>query len=208
MKCATYLRVSTGEQSIDPQRLELNAIIAARGWMHVAEHSDVISGGTISRTGLIALMACCRAREYDAVLVVKIDRLARSIAHFVLLVDELLKLNIALVVPGQGIDTSSANPAAKLQMHVLAAVAEFERSIISERTKAGLACARAKGVRLGNYSRKLLPHWREIIAQWRVLPEDDRSYNKLAKALGGVSKSTAFRLAHVGPDELPPVPSP
>jgi DNA invertase Pin-like site-specific DNA recombinase len=57
--------------------------------------------------------------------------------------------NVALVVPGQGIDTSSKNPAAQLQLNVLAAVAEFERSIIVERVNSGLAAARAKGVRLG-----------------------------------------------------------
>ncbi len=194
MKCATYLRVSTDQQSIDPQRLELDSYIASRGWEKVAEHSDVMSGAKITRSGLERLMAALRAGEYEAVLVVKIDRLARSIGHFAVLVDEFVKLGVALIVPGQGIDTSKSNPAGKLQMHVLAAVAEFERSIISERTKAGLACARAKGHFLGKPSKKLVKNWKEVIAAWRR--RENPSYGQLAKLLGGVSKSTAWRYAN------------
>jgi DNA invertase Pin-like site-specific DNA recombinase len=139
------------------------------------------------------MMARVRQRHFDAVLVVKMDRLARSLAHFARLVAEFDKYNVALVCPGQGIDTSKSNPAGRLQMHVLAAVAEFERSLIIERTKAGLAAAKSRGMKLGRPSDRLVKDHEPITRQW--LAEGGYQLRELATRLGGVSVSTAFRLA-------------
>lgn len=193
MKVATYLRVSTDDQTIEPQRLELQRYAEQRGWVIADEFSDVISGSKSSRSGLDALMAGVRQKQYEGVLVVKMDRLARSLSHFAQIVAELDKYGVALVCPGQGIDTSKSNSAGRLQMNVLAAVAEFERSLIIERTKAGLAAAKARGVKLGKPSTKLAQNHREIVAAWKA--EGGTHLRDLAIRLGGVSVSTAYKLA-------------
>ena len=196
MKTATYLRVSTddGKQTLDPQRIELGAFAAARGWDKPKEFSDVISGAKSQRAGLDALMAAVRRKEISVVLVVKLDRLARSLAHFAQLVAEFDKYGCALVATSQGIDTSKDNPAGRLQMHVLAAVAEFERSLIRERTKAGLVAARARGSILGRPSAKLPANWQAIVTTWRQ-ETAGIGIRELARRLKGVSLSTAWRLS-------------
>jgi DNA invertase Pin-like site-specific DNA recombinase len=94
-------------------------------------------------------MAAVRRGKLDIVVCFKLDRLGRSLSHLAQLIDEFSAHKVALVVPAQGIDTSEGNPAGKLQLHILCAVAEFEREIIRERVNAGLAAAKKKGVRLG-----------------------------------------------------------
>lgn len=193
MKTALYYRVSTDDQSVAPQQQELRSYAHTRNWKITAEFTDVISGSKSSRVSLDAMMARVRRREFDVVMVVKMDRLARSLSHFAQLVGEFDKHGVALVCPGQGIDTSKANPAGRLQMHVLAAVAEFERSLIIERTKAGLAAARARGVKLGKPSKRLIEDPEPVVKKW--LDDGGTQIRELATRLGGVSISTAFRLA-------------
>jgi DNA invertase Pin-like site-specific DNA recombinase len=193
MNVALYYRVSTDEQSVEPQQQELRGHAHTRGWAVTAEFTDVISGSKSSRASLDLMMSRVRQRHFDAVMVVKMDRLARSLSHFAQIVGEFDKHEVALICPGQGIDTSKSNPAGRLQMHVLAAVAEFERSLIVERTKAGLAAARARGVKLGKPSKRLPENHLEITKQW--LNEGCIQLRELATRLGGVSVSTAFRLA-------------
>lgn len=193
MKAALYYRVSTDDQTVAPQQQELRAYAKQRGWTVAAEFTDVVSGSKSSRADLDQMMARVRQREFDIVMVVKMDRLARSLSHFAQLVAEFDKHGVALVCPGQGIDTSKANPAGRLQMHVLAAVAEFERSLIVERTKAGLAAARARGIKLGKPSSRLPTDYVEVVQKW--LDEGGFQLRELATRLGGVSVSTAFRLA-------------
>jgi len=193
MKTALYYRVSTGDQTVEPQQQELRNYALSRGWEVTAEFTDVVSGSKSSRVSLDLMMARVRQHHFDAVLVAKMDRLARSLAHFARLVAEFDKYNVALVCPGQGIDTSKSNPAGRLQMHVLAAVAEFERSLIIERTKAGLAAAKSRGIKLGRPSDRLVKDHEPITRQW--LAEGGYQLRELATRLGGVSVSTAFRLA-------------
>jgi len=193
MNVALYYRVSTDDQSIAPQQQELRTYAQGRGWTVEAEFTDVISGSKSSRVSLDCMLSRLRLGDFDAVLVVKLDRLARSLSHFAQLVAEFDKHGVALVCPGQGIDTSKSNPAGRLQMHVLAAVAEFERSLIVERTKAGLAAARARGVKLGKPSKRIVPDHDQIVKAW--LDEGGKQLRDLATRLGGVSVSTAFRLA-------------
>ena len=95
------------------------------------------------------LMARVRKGRIDVVGVYKLDRLGRSLQHLAQLISEFERHGTALVATSQGIDTSETNPAGRLQMHVLAAVAEFERSVIVERINAGLAAARERGTKLG-----------------------------------------------------------
>lgn len=194
MKIALYLRVSTDGQTTEPQELELRRYCEGRGWSVVEVHRDVISGAKVVREGMTALMEGVRERRFDGVCVVKIDRLARSLQHFAQIIQELRKCGVALVVPGQGIDTSEESSVSKVQMGILAVIAEFERDIISERTKAGLRAARARGRVLGRPSPRIVPNREEVVRAWRA-ETGGFDFRGLALRLGGVSTATAWRVA-------------
>ena len=132
------------------QLRELRAYVRRR-WPHaeVTEYLDKASETRFSREGLDAITAQVRKGRIGVVAVYKLDRLGRSLQHLAQLIGELESHGTALVASSQGIDTSESNPAGRLQMHVLAAVAEFERSVIVERINAGLAAARERGAKLG-----------------------------------------------------------
>lgn len=195
MNVCLYTRVSTADQTVEPQLIELRNYCAARGWTVVREFTDVISGSKSSRIGMDAMMAAVRAKDFEAVMAVKIDRIARSLRNFAGIISELDKHHVALVIPGQGIDTSSSNAAGRLQANILGAIAEFERELIRERTKAGLAAAKARGVRLGKPSTKLITNWTDELARWQS--EGGTHIRDLAVRLGGISVSHAHRLAQV-----------
>ena len=149
-RIAVYGRVSTDGQSHASQLREVRAYIRRR-WpkAKVAEYLDKASGARFSRKGLDDLMTHVRQGHVDVLAVYKLDRLGRSLQHLAQLIGEFEAHGTALVATSQGIDTSESNPAGRLQMHVLAAVAEFERSVIRERINAGLAAARERGTTLG-----------------------------------------------------------
>jgi putative DNA-invertase from lambdoid prophage Rac len=149
-RIAVYGRVSTDAQSHASQLREVRSVLRRR-WpkAEVKEYLDKTSGARFSREGLDAMMLEVRKGRVDILAVYKLDRLGRSLQHLAQLLGEFERHGTALVATSQGIDTSETNPAGRLQMHVLAAVAEFERSVIIERINAGLAVARERGVRLG-----------------------------------------------------------
>ncbi len=97
-------------------------------------------------------MAEVRAGKVARVVVYKLDRLGRSLTHLALILDELQRLGVSLICTSQGIDTSGDNPAGRLQLGVLMAVAAFERELICERVQAGLRAAKGRGVKLGRPS--------------------------------------------------------
>jgi DNA invertase Pin-like site-specific DNA recombinase len=147
-RVAVYLRVSTGEQTVENQRRELAAYIAARDWTIAREYADEgISGSLERRPALDELLRDAKRRRFDFVIVWSLDRLGRNLRHLVTLLDELQSLNVALISLRDGLDLSTA--AGRLQMQILAALAEFERSRLRERTIAGLTRARAQGKQLG-----------------------------------------------------------
>lgn len=145
MNAALYLRVSTDGQTVDSQRADLLAECHRRGWTPIEYEDAGISGAKTGRPALDRMMEAVRRRNIKAVLVFKLDRLGRSLGHLVQIMDEMEAKGCALVVPGQGIDTSRDNPAAKLQRQILGAVCEFERALIRDRVRAGLARAKALG---------------------------------------------------------------
>ena len=149
-RIAVYGRVSTDAQNHTSQLREVRAYLRRR-WSRaeVIEYLDKASGARFSRSGLDALMSEVRQGRVDAIAVYKLDRLGRSLQHLAQLIGEFEAHGAALIATSQGIDTSETNPAGRLQMHVLAAVAEFERSVIRERINAGLAAARERGEQLG-----------------------------------------------------------
>ena len=161
MRIAIYSRISTDKQSHDSQLVELRSYCQRRNWNQPREYLDQISGSKFTRQGFDQLMRDVRRGRLDAIVCFKLDRLGRSLAHLAQIVAELASHQVALICTSQGIDTSDGNPAGRLQLGVLMAVAEFERSIIQERVNAGLRAARARGVKLGR-KEKLSVHQEEV----------------------------------------------
>ena len=168
MRAVIYGRVSTDRQTHDSQLAELREHAARRGWSAPAEFLGVASGGKRERAALDRLLTEVRRGRVDVILCFRLDRLARSLAHLAQLIEELRVHKIALVVPGQSIDTTAESPAARFQVSVLGAVAELERGMIVKRVRAGLAVAKAKGTRLGRPSKvndQLRASVAELLAQ-------------------------------------------
>ena len=150
MKAAIYARVSTANNSQDPevQLRELREYCQRRGWETASEFRDVgVSGSKDSRPQLNRLMADAKRRRFDAVVVHRFDRFARSVSHLLRALEEFRALGIEFVSLSEQVDTST--PTGKMVFTVLGAVAELERSLIAERVRAGLRNARAKGKKLG-----------------------------------------------------------
>ncbi|MGD0056352.1 MAG: recombinase family protein [Methanomassiliicoccales archaeon] len=148
-KVALYARVSRHDKDQDPenQLIKLREFVKRRGWDIYAEFKDFASGAAPSRPQFDKMIGEGRARHYDAILVVRIDRLARSTRNLLNLLEEMQRYGVDLVCTDQEIDTKS--PAGKLLFTVLGAVAELELELIRDRTKDGLARARAQGKKLG-----------------------------------------------------------
>lgn len=147
IKVIAYVRVSTSEQSTKAQEAELREYALRRGWSIARVYSDKISGTKPSRPSLDELMKDCRQRKVDVVLVWKFDRFARSLRHLVTALEEFKRLGIDFISATEGIDTTI--PSGELVFQIFGAIAQFERALISERVRAGLAEAKRSGVRLG-----------------------------------------------------------
>lgn len=149
-RAALYLRVSTGDQTVENQRRELDAAAEARGWHIVATYcDDGISGakGRDKRPGLDAMLKDTVRRKFDVVMVWAVDRLGRSLPDLVGTMQELHGAKVDLFLLQQGLDTTTASGRAMYGM--LGVFSEFERSMIQSRVKAGIDRARANGVRIG-----------------------------------------------------------
>ena len=149
-RVALYLRVSTDGQSVDNQERELREVAETKNWDVVAAHTDRgISGakGRDSRPGLDKALNEAVQRRYDVLAVWSVDRLGRSLQDLLHTLAELQGAGCDLYLHRQAIDTRTPSGRAMFQM--LGVFAEFERSMIQERVRAGLARARAKGTKSG-----------------------------------------------------------
>jgi putative DNA-invertase from lambdoid prophage Rac len=200
MNVASYSRVSTDhrEQKPDAQVEELRRYCSARGWGVAHEIIDHgFSGGSDQRPGLQQVMALVRARQVDIVVVTKLDRLARSLKHLVGLLDEFSALGVMFVSLGDAIDLTT--PSGRLMLHIVGAFAEFERSLVRDRTLAGLAQARSKGIRLGRPPK----HDPERI---RALRSQGKSYREIIRLLGASMGTVAHALRNNAQNTLPKPP--
>jgi DNA invertase Pin-like site-specific DNA recombinase len=182
MKAALYARVSTVDQEPENQLRELRRYVAARGWAPGEYVDRGVSGVKDRRPALDQLLDDARRRRFDVLVCWRLDRLGRNLKHLITLLDELQTLDVAFVSLAEGIDATT--PAGKLQMHILGAIAEFERERIRERVLAGLHRARSQGKRLGR------PHTAIPIDQLRRV--DGLTVEVTAVRLG-VSRSTIKR---------------
>src|SRR6516162_5881977 len=148
MRIAIYARVSTKDQNCDLQLRDLRVYCAARGFSVQREYVDVgESGAKDSRPQLNELMAAARKRLFDAVVVWRFDRFARSTKHLLLALEEFRSLGIQFTSYSENIDTTS--PLGQALFTIVSAVAQLERDLIRERVSAGIRNARAKGRKFG-----------------------------------------------------------
>jgi DNA invertase Pin-like site-specific DNA recombinase len=146
-RAALYMRVSTADQNSHTQLHDLRRLAEQRGLQIVAEYDDVISGTRARRPGLDRMMAAAHHAEFDVVLVWAADRMARSVRHFLEVLDELNRLNIEFVSFRENLDTGG--PLGRAVVVIVSAVAELERNLIVERVRAGIRRARLEGRRIG-----------------------------------------------------------
>jgi DNA invertase Pin-like site-specific DNA recombinase len=146
-RAVLYTRVSTFDQNTETQALDLRQLAEQRGFEIVHEYSDRISGAKAKRPGLDQMLAAAHRREFDTVLVWAADRVARSVRHFLEVLDTLNHLGIEFVSFRENLDTGG--PLGRAVVIIVSAVAELERNLIIERVRAGLRRARLEGRVLG-----------------------------------------------------------
>lgn len=145
-----YARVSTSShgQDVEMQLVELRQVAAQRGWQIVDEYvDDGVSGTEQSRPALDRMMADARAGKVDVIAVWRFDRFARSTQHLLSALEEFRVLGVSFVSIREQVDTTT--PAGKVLFTLIAAISEFERTLIVERVRAGVANAKSKGIHCG-----------------------------------------------------------
>lgn len=146
-RAALYMRVSTVDQHPETQLLDLRQMADQRGYEIVNEYTDRLSGVKARRPGLDQMLADARRGRFDVVLAWASDRIARSVKHYLEVLDELNRLNIEFVSFRENIDT--AGPLGRAIVVIIAAIAELGRNLIIERVRAGMRRARLEGTHIG-----------------------------------------------------------
>jgi Site-specific recombinases, DNA invertase Pin homologs len=195
MKALIYARVSTSHHNQNPQVQieEMRRACKAREWSVTEEIVDHgYSGSTDNRPGLKRLMALVRAREVDVIVVVKMDRLFRSLKHLVSTLEEFEKIGVKFVALKDNVDYST--PAGRFFVQILGSLGEFERSLLRERTMMGLDHARSKGAKFG---RPRVHDAEEILR----LHKSGMTYRQIQKTTGAPmgTISRAIKGAHKSP---------
>lgn len=185
-RAAIYARVSTQNgQNPEMQLEEIREYCRRRDWTIVREYVDKgISGGRERRPALDQMLIDCKRRAVDCVVVYRYDRFARSLRQLVNSLEDFRALGVDFVSLHEGVDTSTPN--GRLVFGIFASIAEFERELIRDRVRSGLALARSRGKRLGR------PRVSVDRVQIATLRRDGRSWSEICEILG-VSKGTAQR---------------
>ena len=178
-RVALYARVSTSDKGQDPetQLLVLREYAARRGFVPAGEYVDYASGTRDNRPQYQALLTAARKRQVDVVLVWRYDRFARSTQALVQALHEFHRLGVDFISHQENIDTTT--PQGELIFTVMASLAQFERALISERVKAGMARAKAQGKRISR-----APLAEELQAQIMALAAEGLSIHQIGKQLG------------------------
>jgi DNA invertase Pin-like site-specific DNA recombinase len=189
-RAALYVRVSSGEQNTGAQERALREYVQRRGWKLQQIYRDQgVSGASSSRPALNELMKACRRGSIDVLVVWKFDRFARSLKQLMSGLEMCRALGIDFVSVTEAVDTSL--PAGELLFQMIGAVAQFERSLIGERVRSGLANARAKGKLLGRPPLRSLSTG-ELLKLRKLRREKRISYRELA-TMFGISVWSAHR---------------
>ena len=187
IRAALYARISTLNHGQDPevQLRELREFCQRRGFAIAHEYVDRgISGSREKRPALDKLIADCRKRLVDAVVVYRYDRFARSLRQLVNALEEFRSLGIDFISIHEGVDASTPN--GRLVFGIFASIAEFERELIRDRVRSGLAAAKAKGKRVGR------PRVAVDVRRIASLRREGRSWAEITRETG-ISKGTAQR---------------
>jgi DNA invertase Pin-like site-specific DNA recombinase len=184
-RAVLYMRVSTVDQHPESQLHDLRAMAQQRGLQIVKEYTDRISGTRARRPGLDELLRDARRGRFEVVLVWASDRIARSVKHFLDVLDELNRLNVEFISFREQIDTGG--PLGRAVVVIIGAIAELERNLIIERVRAGMRRARLEGRHIG---RKPLELDRAAILRGR---QQGLSLAQLAKT-HRVSRATIHRV--------------
>ncbi len=186
-RAAIYVRVSTVDQNLETQLLDVRLMASQRGLEIVCEYRDRVSGAKARRPGLDEMMRDARRGKFDVVLVWAFDRIARSVVHFLQVLDELNHLSIEFVSFREQIDTGAA--LGRAIVVIVGAIAELERALIVERVRSGMRRAKLEGQRIG---RRPLDLDREAILSER---QRGQSLGQLARTYR-VSRTTIHRVLH------------
>jgi DNA invertase Pin-like site-specific DNA recombinase len=196
-RAALYMRVSTLDQTTDNQLYDLQKLAEQRGFKIVHQYSDKISGTKSRRPGLDQLMADARHREFDTLMVWSSDRVARSVKHFLEVLDELNRLGIEYVSFRENLDTGG--PLGRAVVVIISAIAELERNLIVERVRAGMRRAKLEGRHIG---RRPLEIDREAVFRDR---QSGMSLTEVAKA-HGISRAMVSKIVKQLQQPKPPEP--
>jgi putative DNA-invertase from lambdoid prophage Rac len=182
-RAALYHRVSTADQNPRAARLELRRAAKQRGLKVVLEIEETASGASSRREGLDQVLDHARRGLVDQVLVWKLDRFGRSLLGFLKNLEELERAGVGFAAITQGIECQpGGDVSSRFFLNILGAVAEFERGLIGERTRLGLAAARARGAQLGRPPKPWPPHFVGDVVKSRRL--DGKSWRAIARDLG------------------------
>jgi putative DNA-invertase from lambdoid prophage Rac len=190
-KAAVYCRVSTSDQSCERQERDLLAYAARAGYEIVGVWKETASGVKLDRAERKKVMALAQTRKIDAILVTELSRWGRSTIDLVHTLQALQAWNVSLIAQ-TGLQFNLATPQGKMMASVMAALAEFERDLIQERIRSGIAAAKARGRTFGRRhgqrpkSEKLAPQVLQMI-------EEGLSYRAIAKRLN-ISKNTVMEI--------------
>ena len=193
-RAALYMRVSTLDQHPQTQMHDLHEMAKQRGYRIVEQYEDRISGAKARRPGLDDLMRDARRGKFDVVLVWACDRIARSVRHFLEVLDEFNRLNVEFISFREQIDTGG--PLGRAIVVIIGAVAELERNLIIERVRAGMRRAKLEGQHIG---RRPLDLDREAILRDHRLGQ---SLGQIARE-HSISRTTVHRVVH----EATPAPT-
>jgi DNA invertase Pin-like site-specific DNA recombinase len=192
-RAVLYLRVSTTDQTTANQERELREIAERADWEVVRVYKDHGISGAKGRDKRPAFDALCRnasARQFDVVMAWSVDRLGRSLQDLIAFLSDLHALKVDLFLKSQGIDTTT--PGGKAMFQMMGVFAEFERSIIQERVRAGLRRAKQEGKRLGRP--RIAPELEARILTALKAPGRIEGVRKIAKRFG-VDPSTVQRIS-------------
>ncbi len=194
-RVALYARVSTTDQHPGMQVDELRRVCSQRGWEIVGEYVDAgYSGSKDRRPELDRLMGDVHRGMVGIVLVWRFDRFARSVRHLVSALEDFRSRSVDFISVMDGIDTCT--PAGRFTFHVVAAVAELERELIRERTRAGIAAARRRGAHVGR------PRAKIDLVRAKTLMASGKSFRQAARDLG-IGTATLHRaLRNRGGDDI------
>ena len=187
-RVALYARVSSNAQQTENQIRRLHEVAALRGWTVVQEYVETVSGTAKVRPMFDRMMVDARRRKFATIAAVDVSRLGRSLSGLANLFEEVRQIGVDLYLDREAMDTST--PAGRAMLGMASVFAAFERDLIIERTLAGLATARAKGVRFGRP-----PASDGIVDAIRSLRLQGLGINSIARELR-VGKSTVQRIAN------------